>query len=145
MVLLVWPLRCFADARWRFEVPVGIPQGVQGLVGTPGDGVNYKGMVDATTAPEPTGERRFLRHGQQTLSRLTSHNDRLIWNDNTNVWDVIARRQLRTVDLNYVASPGRRSLSRHQCGHQAVDATNAGLMIPDQYTKLNGIEDHQQT
>ena len=133
----------------------GIPQGVQGPVGPPGDGVNYKGMVDATTAPEPTEKRNgdfYVNTGNGASSWTglsnVSVNDRLIWNDNTNVWDVITPPPVTGVDLNYVASPGQGTVE-NSAGTNAVitvvDATNAGLMIPDQYTKLNVLRQGQRS
>ena len=103
-------------------------------------------MVDATTAPEPTEKRNgdLRQHGQWRIELTglssVSVNDRLIWNDNTNV-DVISPPPVTGVDLNYVASPGQGTVENSAGTNAvitAVDATNAGLMIPDQYTKLNG-------
>ena len=42
-----------ADANGALKFTFGIPVGERGPIGPPGEGVDYKGLVDATTAPEP--------------------------------------------------------------------------------------------
>lgn len=139
-----------ADANSDLQFTFGIPVGERGPIGPPGDGVDYKGMIDATSDPEPGTKRNgdfYVNTGTGTSSwtGLTNvqQNDRLIWNANTNVWDVITPPPVTGVDLNYTAAPGQGTVVNSAGTNAvlpAVDATNAGLMIPAQYTKLNGIE-----
>lgn len=139
-----------ADANKDLQFTFGIPVGERGPIGPPGDGVDYKGMIDATSDAEP-GTRRngdfYVNTGTGTSTwtglSTVSINDRLVWNGNTNVWDVITPPPVTGVDLNYVAAPGQGTVDNSAGTNAvlpAVDATNAGLMIPAQYTKLNGIE-----
>lgn len=139
-----------ADANKDLQFTFGIPVGERGPIGPPGDGVDYKGMIDATSDAEPGTKRNgdFYVNtgtGASTWTGLSSvqQNDRLVWNANTNVWDVITPPPVTGVDLNYVAAPGQGTVDNSAGTNAvlpAVDATNAGLMIPAQYTKLNGIE-----
>ena len=44
-----------ADSSGDLKFNFGIPVGQKGDKGDVGDGVNYLGEIDATTAPQPTG------------------------------------------------------------------------------------------
>ena len=139
-----------ADASGDLQFTFGIPQGIQGPVGPPGEGVDYKGMVDATSDAEPSIKANgdfYVNTGTGTSSwtGLTNvtQNDRLIWNANTNVWDRLTPPPVTGVDLSYVAAAGQGTVSNSAGTNAvlpAVDSTNAGLMTPAEYTKLNGIE-----
>ena len=139
-----------ADANSDLQFTFGIPVGERGPIGPPGEGVDYKGMIDATSDAEPSPKANgdfYVNTGTGTSSwtGLTdvTQNDRLIWNANTSVWDRLTPPPVTGVDLSYVAAPGQGTVSNSAGTNAvlpAVDATNAGLMIPDQYTKLNGIE-----
>jgi hypothetical protein len=139
-----------ADANKDLQFTFGIPVGERGPIGPPGDGVDYKGKVDATSDAEPGTKRNgdfYVNTGTGTSTwtglSTVSINDRLVWNGNTNVWDVITPPPVTGVDLDYVAAPGQGTVENSAGTNAvlpAVDATNAGLMIPAQYTKLNGIE-----
>ena len=139
-----------ADANGALQFTFGIPVGERGPIGPPGDGVDYKGMIDATTDPEPGTKRNgdfYVNTGTGSSSwtglSTVSANDRLVWNDNTNVWDVITPPPVTGVDLGYTAAPGKGTVN-NSAGTDAelpvANATNAGLMTPAEYTKLNGIE-----
>ena len=85
-----------ADANKDLQFTFGIPVGERGPIGPPGDGVDYKGMIDATSDAEPGTKRNgdfYVNTGTGTSTwtglSTVSQNDRLVWNANTNVWDVI--------------------------------------------------------
>jgi len=75
----------------------GIPVGERGPVGPPGDGITYKGLVDATADAEPANPNNgdfYLNtaDGSTTWTGLgtVDAGDRLVWNANTNQWDSFA-------------------------------------------------------
>ena len=80
----------------------GIPAGERGPAGPPGDGITYKGLIDATTDAEPADPS----NGDFYLNTATGSSswtglgtveagDRLVWNANTNQWDSFAAHRLQ--------------------------------------------------
>ena len=85
------------DLQFNF----GIPVGQTGAKGDVGDGVNYLGEIDATTAPEPTGSKNgdFYVNtvaGTSSWTGLSTVgvNERLIYNGHTGEWDSYASTDL---------------------------------------------------
>ena len=139
-----------ADANGALQFTFGIPVGEQGPIGPPGEGVDYKGLVDATTAPEPSSKSNGdfyvnTASGVSSWTGLTNvtQNDRLIWNAATGVFDRLTPPPVSGVDLGYTPAPNQGTIN-NSAGVDAtlpvVNSTNAGLMTPAEYTKLNGIE-----
>ena len=120
MVLLVRPLRLDADANGALKFTLWHPAGCAGPGRASRRWRQLQGMVDATTdlSQLKSGTAIYVNTGNGASSWTglsnVSVNDRLIWNDNTNVWDVISPPPVTGVDLNYVASPGQGARSRTQ-------------------------------
>ena len=85
------------DLKFLFGIPVG-QKGETGPQGPKGEGVTYKGIVDATTAAEPVDPFNgdlYLNNTDGTsswtgLSTVTD-GDRLLWNESTDKWDRFER------------------------------------------------------
>ena len=134
------------DLKFAFEIPTG----QKGDPGPPGEGVDYKGKVDATTAPEPGTKANgdfYINTTAGTsswtgLSTVTV-NDRLIWNGNTNQWDRYTPPPVTGVDLSWSKAVNSGTVD-NTAGSNAVipvvDGTYAGLMAPTEHTKLAGIQ-----
>ena len=134
------------DLKFAFEIPVG----VKGDAGPPGEGVDYKGSIDATTAPEPGTKSNGdfyinTAAGSSSWAGLSTVtvNDRLIWNGNTNQWDRYTPPPVTGVDLSWSKAVNSGTVE-NTAGLNAVipvvDGTYAGLMAPTEHTKLAGIE-----
>ena len=134
------------DLQFNF----GIPQGIPGPEGPPGEGVNYKGPIDATNDPEPSTKSNGdfyvnTTAGTSTWPGLTNvtQNDRLIWNGNTNQWDRYVPPPITGVDLSWSKAVNSGTVE-NSAGLNAVltvvDGTYAGLMAPTEHVKLLGIE-----
>ena len=134
------------DLQFNF----GIPEGIPGPEGPPGEGVDYKGAIDATDDPEPSTKRNGdfyvnTTTGTSTWPGLTdvTQNDRLIWNGNTNQWDRYVPPPITGVDLAWSKAVNSGTVE-NSAGLNAVltvvDGTYAGLMHPTEHTKLAGIE-----
>ena len=86
--------------------------------------------------PEPTEKRNSdfyvnTGNGASSWTGLSnvSVNDRLIWNDNTNVWDIVPP-PVADVDLNYVTSPGQGTVETGpQCSHHGSRCDKRRPMI----------------
>ena len=134
------------DLRFTF----GIPVGAQGPSGPPGEGVDYKGPIDATTAPQPSTKSNGdfyvnTKAGTSTWPGLSTvtQNDRLIWNGNTSQWDRYVPPPITGIDLSWSQAVNSGTVD-NAAGTNAVipvvDGTYAGLMHPTEHTKLNGIQ-----
>ena len=134
------------DLKFAFEIPVG----EKGPIGPPGEGVDYKGPIDATTAaePDPKANGYFYVNtvaGTSTwpgLSAVTV-NDRLIYNGNTSQWDRYVPPPITGIDLSWYQAVNSGTV-QNSAGTNAVipvvDGTYAGLMAPTEHTKLAGIQ-----
>lgn len=81
------------DLKFLFGIPQGLT-GPEGPKGATGDGVDYLGVIDATTAPEPAdpaGGDFYMNSGTGTSSwtglSTVENGDRLIYNAHTSEWD----------------------------------------------------------
>lgn len=135
------------DLQFSFGIPVG-ERGPQGPQGNPGDGVNYKGSIDATTAAEPADPENgdFYVNtvdGTSSWTGLGTVTDgtRIIWNGNTSQWD--AYTPSYATDLAYVPAANKGTITNTN-GADAeltlVSLTDAGLMTPADKSKLDGVE-----
>ncbi|MAB74948.1 MAG: hypothetical protein CMO47_00595 [Verrucomicrobiales bacterium] len=71
----------------------GIPKGEKGETGEKGEGVDYKGPIDATSDPEPTTKANGdlylnVKKGTSSWAGEVEVNSRIIWNERENKWDV---------------------------------------------------------
>ena len=134
------------DLLFAFEVPAGV-KGDEGPQGPQGSGVTYLGAIDTTTAPEPSDPNNGdfyinTADGTSSWTGLGAIVDgaRVIWNGQTNQWDMFTPSY--ATDLDYVADPAKGTIT-NTSGANAdltlVDGTNAGLMSPGEHTKLSGI------
>lgn len=136
------------DLKFTFGIPVGTP----GPAGPPGEGVDYKGAIDATTAAEPSPKSNGDFYVNTTagtsswpgLSTVTQ-NDRLIYNGSTSQWDRYTPPPVSGVDLNYIASTTGGTVNNSAGTNASIPVAGAmgmaGLMIPGDKTKLDGIAD----
>ena len=90
-----------ADSSGDLKFNFGIPVGQKGDKGDVGDGVNYLGEIDATTAPQPTDSKNGdfyvnTTAGTSSWTGLSTVgiNERLIYNGHTNEWDSYASTDL---------------------------------------------------
>ena len=90
-----------ADSSGDLKFNFGIPVGQKGDKGDVGDGVNYLGEIDATTAPQPEGSKNGdfyvnTTAGTSSWTGLSTVgvNERLIYNGHTNEWDSYASTDL---------------------------------------------------
>ena len=90
-----------ADSSGDLKFNFGIPVGQKGDKGDVGDGVNYLGEIDATTAPQPTDSKNGdfyvnTTAGTSSWTGLSTVgvNERLIYNGHTNKWDSYASTDL---------------------------------------------------
>ena len=134
------------DLKFAFEIPVG----QKGDRGAPGEGVDYKGAIDATTAAEPSTKSNGdfyinTAAGSSSWTGLSTVgvNDRLIWNGSTSQWDRYTPPPVTGVDLNYIASTTGGTIDNSAGTNASVPVVGAmaGLMIPADKTKLDGIAD----
>ena len=135
------------DLQFAFEIPVGIP----GPEGPPGEGVDYKGPINATSDPEPATKVNGdfyvnTAAGTSSWPGLTdvTQNDRLIWNGSTSQWDRYIPPPITGVDLSWYQAVNSGTV-QNTAGTNAVipvvDGTYAGLMAPTEHTKLAGIQE----
>ena len=135
------------DLRFAFEIPIG-ERGPEGPQGKPGDGVDYKGAIDATTAAEPVDPSNgdFYVNTADGVSSWTglgavTDGTRIIWNANTNQWD--AYTPTYATDLDYEEAADKGTITNTN-GTDAVlplvTLGHAGLMSPTEKGKLDGIE-----
>ena len=139
------------DLQFSFGIPVG-ERGPEGPQGKPGDGVNYKGAIDATTAAEPVDPSNgdFYVNTADGVSSWTglgavTDGTRIIWNANTNQWD--AYTPTYATDLDYEEAADKGTITNTN-GTDAVlplvTLGHAGLMSPTEKGKLDGIEEGAQ-
>ena len=138
-----------ADGNGDLQFSFGVPQGEVGPQGPPGDGVNYLGPIDATTAAEPTDPKNGdfyvnTTNGTSTWTGLSTvaEQDRLVFNGATLQWDRYESLASRT-NLSYQAAADKGTIVNDN-GYDAViltvDSSHAGLMVPAEHDKLAGIE-----
>ena len=136
---------------FSFGVPVG-ETGAVGPQGPPGSGIDYKGSIDATTAPAPADPRGGdlyvnLVDGTSSWPGLSAVFDgsRLVYNAHTSQWDEYTPTY--ATDLGYTAAANQGTITNTN-GTDAVipvvDLSDAGLMTPTELGKLNGIEEGAQ-
>ena len=135
------------DLQFQFGIPVGKTgeTGAPGPKGDAGDGVTYKGPIDATTAPEPTNPKNgdFYVNtvaGTSTWTGLGTVADgsRLVWNKETSQWD--GYTPTYATDLGYIPAADGGTITNTNGANASlpvVDSTNAGLMTPAMLTNLN--------
>jgi hypothetical protein len=138
------------DGSGDLQFTFGIPVGERGPEGPPGEGVDYKGPVDATSDPEPSPKANGNFYVNTTagtsswpgLSTVTV-NDRLIYNGNTSQWDRYVPPPISGIDLSWYQAVNSGTV-QNTAGTNAVipvvDGTYAGLMAPTEHTKLAGIQ-----
>ena len=128
------------DLQFAFGVPVG-KTGEKGDDGPPGEGVDYKGPIDATTAAEPSEPSNgdfYINTNPGTSSwtglSTVTQNDRLIWNGNTNQWDRYTPPPMTGVELSWSQAVNSGTVD-NTAGSNAVipvvDGTYAGSDAPD--------------
>ena len=139
-----------ADGNKDLQFTFGIPVGAPGPIGPPGEGVDYKGPIDSTTAAEPSPKANGDFYVNTTAGTSTwpglgtvTQNDRLIYNGNTNQWDRYTPPPISGVDLSWGLASNQGTV-QNAAGTDAIvplaDLTYAGLMAPGDKSKLNGIE-----
>ena len=135
------------DLQFAFGIPVG-ETGAKGEKGEPGDGVNYLGPIDATTAAEPTDPQNgdFYVNTVDGTSSWTglgavADGTRVIYNANTSQWDGYTPSY--STDLGYSAAADKGTVTNTN-GTDAtvplVTLSNAGLMSPGDKGKLDGVQ-----
>ena len=139
------------DANSNLQFQFGIPVGEKGDKGDKGDrgetgaGVDYKGPVDATTAPQPSNPANgdfYVNTADGTSSwpglGAVVNGGRLVYNSTTSQWDYYVPEY--STDLGYVADVDKGTVTNTN-GTNAVipvvDNLVAGLMTPGQLSQLN--------
>jgi len=135
------------DLQFAFEIPVG-ERGPEGPQGKPGDGVDYKGSIDATTAAEPVDPSNgdFYVNtvdGTSSWTGLSTVTDgtRIIWNENTSQWD--AYTPSYATDLGYIADADGGTVTNTNGTDARLPLCTfgtAGLMNSVEKQKLSTIE-----
>ena len=99
------------ELKFLFGIPAG-ERGAEGPQGPPGEGIDYQGLIDATTAPEPVDPNNgdfYLNVGTGACSWTGVSNvtdgDRLVWNEGANQWD-----QFGAPDMGYLQEGDNISL-----------------------------------
>ena len=110
------------DKNLKFEF--GIPVGQRGLKGDTGSGVTYKGLIDATTADEPTdpqGGDFYLSTvaGTSSWAGTVGVGTRIIYNGETSDWDTIDPEASQT--LQAVCDLGNFTTTDVAIGNESSD------------------------
>ena len=141
-----------ADGSGDLKFTFGIPVGLKGDKGDTGTGITYKGIADFTDSTEEPGSPingdYYVNNTQGTadwtgLTDAVVEGDRAIWNGTNSEWDLLPKGASQSVDLGYTAAADRGHVTNTAGADAtitAVTGTNAGLMLPAQKTKLDGID-----
>ena len=141
-----------ADGDGDLKFTFGIPVGLKGDKGDTGTGITYKGVAnftDSSAEPNsPINGDYYVNNTQGTgdwtgISVAVEEGDRAIYNGTSSQWDLLPKGAAVKVDLGYTAAADRGHVTNTagtDATITAVTDSNAGLMLPAQKTKLDGID-----